>query len=175
MSQSAPHIPPYYNSAPPAALPPRRSFGSLFGWVLFLGLSVILFLLMSRRGTVAPRAAAIPLSEFAERLENNEIRSVVVTHSEIRGEFAEAPVASSTRPAGPDRGGQFTTALPGGLGENWGFVEWLLAHRGDAVVTAQRDNNDNNYVYNIFLPLVPWLLIFAMIWFVVVRPLRNSR
>src|SRR5215208_1748067 len=58
---------------------------------------------------------------------------------------------------------------PGSLSQQLGV--WILDHGGQAAIKVE---NTQNLLMNILLPLVPWLLIFAFIWFFVFRQLRNS-
>jgi ATP-dependent Zn protease len=172
MSQLSPQVPPqypphlaYYAPTPPQPLPPpKRPFRGYFGWVLFLGLAVILFLLMSQRAPEA-RYPRIALSELATRLEAGEVQSLVVEGDEARGRF----VQPRTLPSG-QTSSDFRCQLPEGAGGDWHFFEWLLEHRGEAEVSVM---NSSTIVMNILLPLIPWLLIFFFIWFFVFRQLRN--
>ena len=141
------------NYMAPNPAPPLRFGRGLFGWVLFLGIAVMLFMLLSKRQTTS---ATLPLSVFVQRLEAKQITSVVLEGDEIAG----------TTPGG----GRFRTPLPPGMSGDWDFVHWLLEH-SSAVVEVR--NPDNVWI-NILLPLVPWLLIFLFIWFFVFRQLRKS-
>ena len=180
MSQFPPQPPPPYTPPASATLPPKRSRGSLFGWVLFICLAITIFLLLQHRGVDTTRGSFIPLSEFTERLDASRVARVVVERDEVYGELFAAPVlpnvdASTFRSATRGtrlEGTRFRVALPNGMGESWGFMEWLLAHRHDATIFAQNDSG--NYVLNILLPIVPWLLIFGFIWFFVFRQMRRS-
>ena len=135
-------------------VPPRRT-RKLFAWILFIGLCVMLFMLLSKQGGTFKM---LPLGEFVEKLENKQIVSVAI-------EVDELIVKTSD-------GGNYKTALPPGLASNWDFVRWLLdKSQGNASVEVR---NANNLVVNILLPLVPWLLIFLFIWFFVFRQLRQT-
>jgi cell division protease FtsH len=134
----------------------RGRFGrGLFGWLLFLGLAAMLFMLLSKKGDTFK---LITLDDFVFSLERKEINSVVIDGDEISGHM--------------DDGRGYRTALPAGLAGNWSFIQWLLAtSKGTASVEVR---NPNNLVINILLPLIPWLLIFGFIWFFVFRQLRSS-
>ena len=152
----------YYGPTPPAPLKPKSIRRGVFGWLLFIGVCTVLFLLLSKRSP-QQRGQRIPLSEFAARLEANQVRSLTISSDEIRGDLL-GPDGNSVTP--------FRTALPPGTADSWPFLEWLLAHRGGAVVSVEPQAN--SYVLNILLPVIPWLLIFAFIWFFVFRSLRNA-
>ena len=149
---------PMYTGANP--LQPRRG-RSLLGWVLFIGLAIMLFFLLSHRERMK-EVESIPLSDFKVMLDRGEIASVVVQRNELTGELAQPTAGNRTH---------FRTPLPEGLSSNWQFLQWLLDHRRDADVSVR---NDDNMLINILLPLVPWLLIFGFIWFFVFRQLRRA-
>src|SRR5436853_7182689 len=51
------------------------------------------------------------------------------------------------------------------------WVWWLSLQSNIASLRAE---DNANLVVNILVPLIPWLLILAFIWFFVFRQLRNS-
>src|SRR5687768_9168189 len=133
-----------------------------FGWVLLIAFVAILFLLIKPSGST--QYASIPLSEFASRLESDRVRTVVVQNDELRGEFA------GDETVGTDRVRKFRVLLPAGTTSNWAFNQWLLNNRRGASVTV---DSNQNLLLNIFVPLIPWLLIFAFVWYFVFRNLRR--
>ena len=150
---------------PPSPQVPRTGGRRLLGWVLFIGLAVMLFIMLSKQGRAFK---TIPLSEFVDRLDDNQIRWMSLEDNEIRGQFVR-PQAMADGTTVRD----FRTQLPPGMGANWSFVQWLLdKSRNTGIVEVQ---TANNYVINILLPLIPWLLIFGFIWFFVFRQLRGVR
>ena len=172
MSQYPSQPPPLQYSSPmaPAAAPPKRPFRRLVAWALLLGVGLFLFLLLSQRSPSAVQTAAgeqIALSDFTNALEAKRVRWVAIGRSELRGEF----VSAETLPDGRVLR-QFRTPLPDGMGESWGFVEWVLSSRGSATVPVAQ--TPNSLVMNILLPLIPWLLIFGFIWLTVFRQLRKA-
>ena len=133
---------------------PRRFGRSVFGWVLFIGLAIMLFLLLSKQGG---QFKSISLDEFVARVEDKRVVSMVIDAGEITGRLSD--------------GTEFRTAIPDGLASRWEFIHWLLdKSRGIATVRVQPTNNG---VINILLPVVPWAMIFFFIWLFVVRPLRK--
>ena len=140
---------------------------SLLGWVLFIGLAVMLFLLMNNR-QVRTAWSEIPLSEVRSRLLGGEVAEVIIEADEIRGRFTGPKNIRSISATGVV---QFRSGLPNDMGSNWSFVNWVLENSRGAVVRVESRDNP---LMNILLPLVPWLLIFAFIWFFVFRQLRRS-
>jgi len=155
----------YYSPVAPAP-PAKSSRRGVFGWVVFIGVCVLLFMLLSQRAP-APRGEAIPLSEFTTRLTAGQVRALSVGADEIRGEFNAAQALPGGRSAV-----YFRTQLPPGAADSWAFMEWLLANRGGAVVSVEPQSA--GVVANILLPVIPWLLIFGFIWFFVFRQLRHA-
>jgi ATP-dependent Zn protease len=156
---------PMMNYASPGTTRPPRRFGKgLFGWVLFIGLAVVLFLTLQSK---TQHSFEIPLSELTTELSNGNVREVVVDGDTLRGHFVKPP---ANRPSA-SAAGAFRVELPPTTSQSWVFVQWLLDHRMDAEVRVE---NNPNLLVNLVLPLVPWLLIFLFIWFFVFRQLRQS-
>jgi ATP-dependent Zn protease len=154
-----PQQPPYSMGQAPAPTPRHGRFGrGLFGWVLFIGIAAMLFMLLSKKNKVYQ---TVPLSEFIKRLEAKQVQAVSIEGDEIFGTVA------NSRSGGPIR-----ADLPPGLSGNWDFVRWLLEKAGEDTVVQVR--SQNNYVVNILVPLIPWVLIFGFIWFFVFRQLRRA-
>ena len=61
--------------------------------------------------------------------------------------------------------------LPQGMGTNWNFVQWVLENRGRASVSC---STPSNLLTQILVPLIPWVLIFGFVWFVLFRQLRRN-
>jgi ATP-dependent Zn protease len=151
-----------YQSPAPAPERPKKWRGA-FGWVLFIGLAVMLFMLLSKQETAVGR---VSLSDFVDHLRNGRVSVVTLEGDEVTGRF------TSPQPAtGEKTTLWFRTSLPKGVTGDWAFIQWLLEHRRGADVYVR---GQNSLVTNILLPLIPWLLIFGFIWFFVFRPLRKS-
>jgi ATP-dependent Zn protease len=135
----------------------------LVGWALFIGLAVMLMMLLNKSN---PQHAVIPLSEFVQRLEADKVRWVDVGADELVGEFR------GTESVGDIKVAKFRVPLPEGTTHDWDFTRWLLENAHNARVGTDRQSQ---LVLNIVLPLIPWLLIFAFIWYFVFRLLRQAR
>jgi ATP-dependent Zn protease len=134
-----------------------------FGWVLFIAVAVMLFMLLNKTGS---SYATIPMSDFVARLESGAVRTVTVGNDEVSGEFRNVEIIDG------DKVGKFHVALPAGTTSNWVFTKWLVDNRHDARVDTE---NSPNLLMNILIPLIPWLLIFGFIWFFVFRQLRSQQ
>jgi cell division protease FtsH len=141
---------------------PGLRFGrGLFGWVLAVGVVIMLITLMQMKG----KAPTISLSELTNQLKENNVQSVMIDGDEVEGKLIAPKVI------GTDKVTDFRTPIGPNATSNWDFTAWLLANRGEAEVKV---DNNQNLLINMLLPLIPWVLIFGFIWFFVFRQLRNS-
>ncbi len=133
----------------------------LFGWVLFIILAIMLFILLNhgKQGYVQ-----IPLSEFLDRLKGDQVKTLTIEGDEVSGEFITPQVIASVNA----KVGQFRTQFPSGSNDIW---KYIYENHKSARIDVE---NNNNIILQFVLPLIPWLLIFAFIWFFVFRQLRNS-
>jgi ATP-dependent Zn protease len=142
---------------------PKKRRAGLFGWVLFIALAIMLFMLLNKTNT---QYTQIPFSEFQSRLLDDKVKRVVLQGDEIVGEFRNP----ETVPYVTGGVTKFRTAVPTGMSADWSYLQWMLDHRGSAIIEVE---NNQNLLVNLIVPLVPWLLIFGFIWFFVFRQLRG--
>jgi ATP-dependent Zn protease len=152
---------PVIDYASPGAAPPANRPGRhLFGWVLFIGLAIMLFLVLQSNKR---SATDITLSDFRSQLMSGNVAEVVIDGETIRGKL------KTSVPIGPNASMSFFRCeLPEGTSQSWPFIQWLL-EQGPSV----RVENNQNLLVNRLLPLVPWFLIFAFVWFFILRPLSK--
>src|SRR5258706_8280826 len=67
----------------------------LFGWVLFIGLAVMLFIVLQ---TNKKAAQDIPLSEFLALADNGKVAKISIEQEVIRGEFSQPQQVNSNLP-----------------------------------------------------------------------------
>lgn len=166
MAEQRPDRPPRkpVRPGPPATSGMRFSRG-VFGWVLCIGLVIMLLsLLRLNNKTYTP----VSLSEFQVKLFDDKVQSVTVDGDDLSGQFMQpqAVVGVTTGPVT-----NFRTSVPTGTSQSFSFTQWLLANRHNAEVKVE---NNPNLIINILLPIVPWILFIALIYFFVFRQLRNS-
>ena len=160
-----PQTPQPIDYATPGVAPPNRFFRSVFGWVLFIGLAVMLFVLIQGKKR---QSAQISFSEFDTLLRAGAIAEIIVEGDEVHG-VLPAGAKPFTAASGPTL--EFRSSLPQGMSGTWGFMQHLLDNRGGATVSVE---NNQNILMQVLVPLIPWLLIFLFIWFFVFRQLRKS-
>src|SRR5688572_27444183 len=120
---------------PPAGGNGGLRFGrGLFGWVLFVALAVMLFMLLQKGQTLYARIA---LSDFYSRLENNAVATLTIEGDKILGEFRQPePIGEKGASVG-----KFQTELPTGAGSDYRMLEHILSKRGEAKVVVENSQN----------------------------------
>jgi cell division protease FtsH len=157
--QQRPERPNKKNGRPPAAGTGMRFGRGVFGWVLFIGLVIMLLVLLQQnRGQYKP----VSWTDFQTQLTEGNVKSVLVEGDDLTGEYVKPQAGSDFR--------FFKISAPTGSSQ-W-LLPWLLDKGGKQ--TEIKVENNGNLIINLVLPLIPWLLIFAFIWFFVFRQLRNS-
>jgi ATP-dependent Zn protease len=163
MSQPPPLSPEVLPYANPDLPKKPRFLRGLFGWALFIALAVMMFVLLQRSDA---KRIAIPLHELEAHLEVGKVRYVDIGDDELTGQFI-APQMINGQPVLA-----FRTPLPEGMSADFALAQWLLAHRNGAGVGV---NRSGSLVTKLLLPLVPWLLIFGVIYFFIFRQLRKGQ
>src|SRR4051812_17197062 len=143
-----------------------RFRNGLLGWLLFIGLAVMLVILVSKSKTTQ---TAISVDTFYKMLDQDKVLSITVEDPEITGKFKNA---ESIAGAGPAPVKDFKVTFPVDWLRQQGFTE--ISKRVEKQNTRLEAENNNNILFNIVLPFIPWLLIFGFIWFFVFRQLRSA-
>ena len=143
----------------------RHRFGKgLFGWVLFIALAVMLFMLLNKPGG---EYANVAVSDVFQQLKDGQVSYVSIEGERLVGEF-RTPLALGQQ---GERVLKFQTALPPGSAADFATLRYLADNAQGAKVYVE---NNPNLLTNILVPLIPWLLIFGFIWFFVFRQLRRT-
>ncbi len=151
------------NGRPGNSGPGNMRFGrGLFGWVLFIGLVIMLFVLLNHTNA----KPVIPWSEFTQRLEAGKVKEVKLEGNEVSGTFKETEHIGTLPPTT-----EFRSKVSAEGSSGWAVQKYLTDEAHGATVGYE---DGANLLINLLLPLVPWLLIFGFIWFFVFRQLRNS-
>jgi cell division protease FtsH len=135
----------------------------LLGWLLFVAVAALLFVWLKQAS--APNAT-IPFNNFWEQVGIHNVKNMVVSGDEITGTLTHEKIISTQKVT------NFRTIIPEGMGNTWEFMRDLLQTTGN--ITEIKAEPNNNFLVNVILPFIPWLLILAFIWFFVFRQLRNS-
>lgn len=168
MSEQRPDRPPRKNGGrpQPGANGGGMRFGrGLFGWVLFIGLAVMLFIVLQTKNRTRQD---VSISELDTQARNANISELVVEDNVVRGKFIKAV------PIGQVQISEFRCEVPAQQVSSSWYMNWVMELSRSSNNASLKAENNQNLVMNLLLPLIPWLLIFAFIWFFVFRQLRNS-
>ncbi len=143
---------------PNLKMPPR----GLMSWMLFLALALMLVVMLSKG---VDNAEEIDYVQFGIYLEAGEIESVKVRDDRITGRRRKTDAQA------PDANLDFEVAyLPQAIDS--ALIEHLRTelnkHGGKLILETP------NPLVSVLVMLLPWLLIFLFLWFVVFRQLRNA-
>ena len=132
----------------------------LLGWFLFIGLALTLVFLLNQKNHAYKR---IGVSDVIHHLGN--LQALEIDGDELNGSFLSAQLI------GTEKVTEFTASLAVGQSADWRFQERLI----DGAPSAQiKVDNNQNFLMQILLPFIPWLLVIVFLWFVIFRQLRNG-
>src|SRR5581483_4263807 len=139
--------------------PGGMKFGrGVFGWVLFIGLAIMLFVLLRQQQV---NTADVSWSDLKEMMAAGKVRTITIESDQLLGEYNSAAPGTPTK---------FRTPLQPTMVDS-NLLEKLTDNRGTAEIKI---SNSQNIVLQVILPFIPWLLIFGFVWFFIFRQLRNS-
>jgi cell division protease FtsH len=154
---------PSSNGGPPRP-PPRMSRG-MFSWVVILGLG-LMFLVMLNQSM--QRAQKISISQFWTHVERGDIAKVTIREDAIVGEFHEERIPAHARPE--TRAFECTYLR---VADKIEEIRQEIAAKSPTRVEVYSEPS-SNLLMNILLSTVPWLLLIAVIWFLLFRQLRQT-
>ncbi len=137
----------------------RMSRGVL-GWVVFIVFALMLVMMVMNQMNSRTK---LTMDAFLTQLETGNIEKLVFQGDRITGELRQ--VTSANEPK------DFEVEWPA-QSMDWQFTEHVLdvARKNRTVVIT--DNNAGVF-FQILINIVPWILVFAFIWFFVFRQLRG--
>src|SRR4051812_9858299 len=115
----------------------------LFGWVLFIGLAVMLFVVLQNQRKTSQE---ISLSEFVAQADNGNIAKLYIDGETLRGETNKEIQVGNTMTK------SFRTEIPAQQIGSFEFTKWVLDHAKGSVVKVE---NSQSIVVNLLLPLIP--------------------
>ena len=168
MSEQRPERPNRKTARPGGAGTPGANGGlkfgrGVFGWLLFIGLAVMLIMLL-KGGNENYRDVVV--SDLLNQLDRGKVQELVIDGTEVTGTFTE-DFQSGTGPGFK----KFKTNVSAGGGIPETVIAQIIDKRGPAKLDMK---DSNSLLLNVLVPLIPWLLIFGFIWFFIFRQLRNS-
>jgi cell division protease FtsH len=157
------------NGSPPQQNPePKRPGGpnmrvsrNLVSWLVLLGLAMVLVSVLSNQ--LAP-TKVFSITEFMERVEQKQIKKLVIRQDGVlEGLMDPKPGEAASGPL------QFSVTYPPEAIDSE-FVAWLVAELPDADISFERPNQ----FLLVLLSMLPYILIFAVIWFLIFRQIRSA-
>lgn len=151
---------PFDYATPYSQPPPVRRSRGLIGWLIFVGVAVILFALLRQ-----PRSQSntIPLSDFYAQMTSGNVAKVAIDEDDIEGSFRTPTNLGGTPIL------NFRTYLPPGSS---GFLTQMLLQASPPIVVQAEPAN--TFLTGFVLPFIPWILILGFIWFLVSRNARRQ-
>ncbi|UCD30700.1 MAG: ATP-dependent zinc metalloprotease FtsH [Planctomycetota bacterium] len=132
----------------------------VFGWVVFILFSLMLVtMVMNNRD----KRNELSMDEFYRNLEEKNIKNMTIrTDGSVFGELEHVKGKEETT--------KFEVDMPPALSHDRKFVEYVR----EKCPEAQVDYDSNSgYFYQVLITIVPWILVFAFIWFFLFRQLRG--
>ncbi|QOV90399.1 ATP-dependent zinc metalloprotease FtsH [Humisphaera borealis] len=137
----------------------------LVGWLLFIGLAVLLVMLVKSGNRSQVKIAT---GDFWNAFNADKVAVLKVESDEVSGKLKEKTTLTVDGQAVPVS--EFRAEFPTGYMAQRGFGELLNAK---TTTRIEVDNRDSFWL-NFLLPFIPWLLIFGFIWFFVFRQIRSA-
>jgi cell division protease FtsH len=139
----------------------RMSRG-IFGWVVFILFALLLVMLLMQR---MDRRQVITMNDFWRYVENDSIQSLTIQDNSLKGMLKREAVKGLDEPR------EFELKYPPGAIDS-SLVNWIR-EKCRSISDVKYDETGTMF-FTLLIQLVPWVLIFAFIWFFVFRQLRGA-
>ncbi len=143
--------------SPPPSPPPMKLNRGVFGWLLLIGLAVMLFVFLQGHQQVKE----VTWGEFMAHVESRQVTEIVVKDDQIIADLKE-DVADR-----PPSGQVVFKLLPGARSEPY------IAELKEKAPQILRQEPSSQLLF-ILLQTLPWLVLIVLIWFFVFRAMRSS-
>lgn len=149
------------NGGPPR--PPGRMNRGLLSWIFIVGLGLMVVVMLSQ--SMNP-VNEIPMNAFWTHVAEGEVQRVVFKPDLLTGEFYKAP------PSAKHNTTRFQVKYLGLVHEVESIRKGLKQDSPREIIVTS--DPSSNLLMNILLAIIPWLLLFALIWFLLFRQLRQT-
>ncbi|MBC7784533.1 MAG: ATP-dependent zinc metalloprotease FtsH [Burkholderiales bacterium] len=152
---------------------PRPAGGMRFGrgvfaWVLFIALAIMLYLYVQNKGQFYTE---VGINVFWDKVDSGDLNKATIQNNEVLGEF-KTPF---TPVDGKPQFKHFRVTFPLGTTSEGEFQRRVMYDAsGQKRLTELNADNSDNLLMSLLIPFIPWLLVFAVIWFIFIRQLRNN-
>jgi cell division protease FtsH len=146
--------------------PPVRMSRGAFSWILIFGLALMLMVMLSKSMGTANK---ISITEFWTHVDNGNVAEIRVKEKNVFVGKWYHPPQTAANPASKT----FECRYPS-VGENFTDFEKEVVRRSGAKRPEIWDDQTNNLLLGFLLQVVPWLLLFGAVWFLLLRQLRQT-
>jgi len=137
--------------------PPMRMSRGVLGWVVFILFSLMLVMMVM---TNMASREKLSMDSFKRELEAGNVAEVVIQNDRITGKLKEVTGQAQTD--------QFEVEWPPGAIDSE-FTNYILRECQGEVTF----DSSTGVLFNLLINIIPWILVFAFIWFFVFRQLRG--
>ncbi len=134
-------------------------------WILILSMAVLAFVVMHNKDATPKE---VTYSAFHSQMEQSRVKTIVLRDDGSL--LATLKDNLSNEPPGP--GATLVTRIPGTAMD--GYMWNLLSKEAEKYGTDFDSKTANNIWINIVLTIIPYVLIFLVIWFFFLRQIRSS-
>ena len=137
----------------------------VLGWVVFIALALLIVYMVTQSRKPYTH---IGESDFWKSIA--QVQSMEIDTDEINGTFLK-PLNLPDVNYNPASVTNFNVQLTPGESSEWWFKQRILDQAPSA---AFKNVNNQNFLLQILLPFIPWLLVLAFLYVVIFRQLRNG-
>ncbi|MBN1490767.1 MAG: hypothetical protein JXA69_12690, partial [Phycisphaerae bacterium] len=134
----------------------------IFGWVVFIFFALMLVMLLMRQ---MDQQQLITMSDFWRHVENDDLESLTIQDKSLKGRLKPEAVKGLNEPR------EFELKYPPGAIDST-LVVWIK-DKCRSIGDVKYDESGTMFV-QMLITFVPWILVFAFIWFFVFRQLRSA-
>ena len=144
---------------PRQSKPSMKMSRGVFGWVVIVSFILMLLMLLSQNMN---SKLPMTISEFNQRLEAGEIKSVTLRDHAVEG---VRNVVGEQAGANPE----FSIQWPNPIAneELTGRLEKYLTANG-----GEWEYRPSSMLISVLVNLLPWVVLVALFWFLILRPMR---
>jgi len=138
--------------------PPMRMSRGVLGWVVFILFSLMLVTMVMQK---MEERKNLTMDQFYAELKDHNVEEMTIRQDGmITGKLKTV--------TGKDASNEFEVEWPPGA-IDYEFVNRMMNESGAKV----KYDRNSGYLYHVLLSIIPWVLVFAFIWFFVFRQLRG--
>jgi len=150
-----------YPKRPEGGKPPVKAPRNLYGWMLLFMLIATVFTIFNHG---AYRQNEINFSDFRTHVLNGDVQSVIIKDTAILGTFKPDYVKQS----GDQKDGEFTVTIVPSVIDREALQKLVEAH------VPEYKYQYPSAFYDFLITLVPWVLIIALMYFLIFRQFRGA-